>query len=76
MADAMHAEHELENLRDQAGEDRMKSEHAAVELAAKAELAEIDHGLAQDRLNAIIVGVLAGLERCAGKDREVRWQRL
>jgi outer membrane protein TolC len=55
MADAMHAEHELENLRDQAGEDHIKSEHGAVELAAKAELAEIDHGLAQDRLNAIIV---------------------
>lgn len=55
MAEAMHAEHELENLRDQSGEDRIRSEHAAAEFAAKAELAQIDHGLAEDHLKVVAV---------------------
>lgn len=74
MAEAHHAEHQLESLRDQDAENRLKLQHSLAELSAKAELAEIDHGLAQDRLDAIIVeenatGVKGSVPAATPKDK-------
>ncbi|ADV81118.1 TolC family protein [Terriglobus saanensis] len=59
MADAQHAAHELDFLRDQQGESRLKVSHNVAELEAKVELAELDAGIAQDDLNAMSVQVKA-----------------
>jgi outer membrane protein TolC len=55
MADAQHAEHELDFLRDQQSEARLKQQHSIVELETKAELAELDEEIAQDQLNAMAI---------------------
>lgn len=52
LADAQHAQHTVEFLRDQQSETRIKLRHSISELAAKAELAELDQGIAEDQLNA------------------------
>jgi len=59
MADAQHAAHELEFLRDQQGESRLRVSHNVAELQAKVELAELDEGIAQDDLNTMSVQVKA-----------------
>jgi outer membrane protein TolC len=60
MADALHAEHETVFLRDQQSENRLKLQHSIAELATKAELAELDHGIARDQLDAMLVHLNAG----------------
>jgi outer membrane protein TolC len=55
LADAEHAEHELDFLRDQQSEARLNQQHLIVELETKAELAELDEEIAQDQLNAITI---------------------
>jgi outer membrane protein TolC len=63
LAEANHAEHTVQFLRDQQGETRIKLQHSIAELAAKAELAELDRGIAQDQLNAILIQLTAGTGR-------------
>jgi outer membrane protein TolC len=59
MADAQHAEHELDLLRDQQSEARLKQKHFVVELETKAELAELDEEIAQDQLKATAIQLSA-----------------
>jgi outer membrane protein TolC len=54
-ADAQHAEHELDFLRDQQSEARLNQQHVIVELETKAELAQLDEEIAQDQLKAIAI---------------------
>ena len=55
LADAQHAEHERDFLRDQQSEARLNQQHVIVELETKAELAELDEEIAQDQLNTITI---------------------
>ena len=55
LADAQHAEHELDFLRDQQSEARLSQQHIIVELETKAGLAELDEEIAQDQFNAITI---------------------
>jgi outer membrane protein TolC len=59
-ADAQHAEHTVQFLRLQQNESRTKLQHSIAELAAKAELAELDQGIAQDQLAAMLVRLKSG----------------
>ncbi len=59
MADAIHAQHDAVNLRDQQLEGRLKLQHAASELNARRDLASIDRDIAQAQLEAILVQVQA-----------------
>jgi outer membrane protein TolC len=52
-AEAAHARFEIESERNQLFEGRLKLQHAAAELAAKAEVASLDRELAQDQLDAL-----------------------
>jgi hypothetical protein len=63
LADAEHADHTVELLRSQETETRTKLRHSIAELAAKAELAELDQGIAQDQLNATLVQLTSGSGR-------------
>lgn len=63
MADAQHAEHTVEYLRQQQTVTRVNLQHSITELATKAELAELDQGIAQDQLNAILIQLTAGSGR-------------
>lgn len=60
LVDAQHAEHTVEFLREQQSATRVKLEHLITELATKAELAELDQGIAQDHFNIILVQLTAG----------------
>jgi outer membrane protein len=57
MVDAMHLRHEAEIVVGQQKEDRLRWKHAIAELATKADLAEIDRGIAQDQLEAVLLEV-------------------
>jgi len=63
LAEAQHAEHAVEYLRQQQTVSRVNLQHSITELAAKAELAELDQGIAQDQLNAVLIQVTAGSGR-------------
>jgi outer membrane protein TolC len=65
LADAQHAEHTVEYLREQQKITRMNLQHSISELAAKAELAELDQGIAQDQLNATLVQLPTGSGRAS-----------
>jgi outer membrane protein TolC len=57
MADAMHTQHEAENLRSQQIENRLGLQHSVLELAVKSSLAEVDLGIAQDQLATMLAEV-------------------
>ncbi len=59
-ADASHAEHEADLLRDQFFESRVKIQHTVTELAARAEVASLDQQLAHQQLDAMLVQLNAG----------------
>lgn len=59
MADAVHAQHDAVNLRNQQLEGRLKLQHAAAELDARRDLASIDRDIAQAQLEAVMVQVQA-----------------
>jgi outer membrane protein TolC len=61
--DAQRAEHTVELLREQQSATRVKLAHSITELATKAELAELDQGIAEDQLNAILVQLATGSGR-------------
>ena len=65
-ADAAHAEHEADMLRDQFFESRLKAQHTTAELAARAEVASLDQQLAQQQLDIITVQLKAGTGNSAG----------
>jgi outer membrane protein TolC len=55
LADAQHAEHTVEFLRDQQSETCIKLQHSITELSTKTELAELDQGIAQEQIDAMLV---------------------
>jgi outer membrane protein TolC len=59
-ADAVHAQHEADLARDQFLEGRQKALHATAELAARAEVADLDQQLAQQQLAVMQVQLNAG----------------
>ena len=59
-ADASHAEHEADLARDQFLEGRQKAQHSTAELAARAEVAELDRQLAQQQLEVLLVQLKSG----------------
>jgi outer membrane protein TolC len=63
MADAQHAEHTVEYLRQQQTVTRVNLQHSIAELATKAELAKLDQSIAQDQLDAILIQLTAGSGR-------------
>jgi outer membrane protein TolC len=67
LVDAQHAEHTLEFLREQQSATGAKLEHSVTELATKLELAELDQGIAQDQLNAMLIEVASGSGRESGQ---------
>jgi outer membrane protein TolC len=60
LANAQHAEHTVEFLRQQQDATRAKLQHPIMELGTKAELAELDQGIAEDQLNAVLVRIASG----------------
>jgi outer membrane protein TolC len=59
-ADAAHAEHEADNLRDQFFDTRLRARHTAAELSTRAEIASLDQQLAQQQLDVLLVQLKAG----------------
>lgn len=67
VADALHAQHELENARSQQAENRLGSQHSVLELSVKAALAQVDLGIAQDELTAMLAEAASHNEDVAGR---------
>ena len=65
-ADASHAEHEADSIRDQFFDSRLRLQHAVAELAVRAEIATLDQQLAQQNLDALTVQLNAGNGNMAG----------
>jgi outer membrane protein TolC len=59
-ADAAHAEHEADSLRDQFFDTRLRARHTAAELSTRAEIATLDQQLAQQQLDVLLVQLKAG----------------
>jgi outer membrane protein TolC len=65
-ADAVRAEREADNIRDQFLEGRQKTLHANAELSARAEVATLDQQLAQQQLDVMLVQLKAGNGNSSG----------
>jgi outer membrane protein TolC len=65
-ADAAHAEHEADLARDEFLEGRQKTLHATAELAARADVANLDQQLAQQQLDVLLVQLKAGSGNLSG----------
>src|ERR1700761_2156459 len=59
-ADAAHAQHDADSIRDQFLDIRLKAQHATAELAVRAEIATLDQQLAQQNLDALMVQLNSG----------------
>jgi hypothetical protein len=58
-AEAQRSRYEAEDQRNQFLEGRFKLQHSIVELEAKSELAQIDHEIAQDQLDTVLIQLSA-----------------
>ena len=65
-AEAVRARREADVVRDQFLDGRSKLQHAAAELAARAEVATLDQQLAQQQLDVMLVQLKAGTGNSAG----------
>lgn len=65
-ADAAHAEHEADSIRDQFFDSRLKARHMAAELSTRAEIASLDQQLAQQNLDILLVQLNAGNGNLSG----------
>jgi len=65
-AEAAHAEHEADLARDNFLEGRQKTLHATEELAARADVAELDQQLAQQQLDVMLVQLKSGSGSLSG----------
>jgi outer membrane protein TolC len=59
-ADASHAEHEADSIRDQFFDSRLRASHTAAELSARTEIATLDQQLAQQQLDVLLVQLKSG----------------
>jgi outer membrane protein TolC len=65
-ADAAHAEHEADSIRDQFFDTRLRARHTAAELSTRAEIATLDQQLAQQQLDILLVQLKAGSGNLSG----------
>ncbi len=65
-ADASHAEHEADSIRDQFLDTRLRAAHTAAELSTRAEIASLDQQLAQQNLDILLVQLSAGNGNLSG----------
>jgi outer membrane protein TolC len=65
-ADAAHAEHEADSIRDQFFDSRLRAHHTAAELSARAEIATLDQQLAQQQLDVLLVQLQSGSGNLSG----------
>jgi outer membrane protein TolC len=65
-ADAAHAEHEADSIRDQFLDTRLRARHTADELSTRAEIATLDQQLAQQQLDVLLVQLKAGSGNLSG----------
>ncbi|WP_433964167.1 TolC family protein [Tunturiibacter gelidiferens] len=65
-ADAAHAEHEADSIRDQFFDSRLRIQHAVAELVVRAEIATLDQQLAQQNLDVLTVQLSTGNGNLAG----------
>jgi outer membrane protein TolC len=66
MAEASHALHEADMIRDQFLDTRLRADHAAAELSARAEVANLDQQLARQNLDVLMVQLKAGSGNLSG----------
>ncbi|MGD0446055.1 MAG: TolC family protein [Edaphobacter sp.] len=59
-ADAAHAEHEADSIRDQFFDNRLRARHSAAELSARTEIATLDQQLARQQLDILLVQLKSG----------------
>jgi outer membrane protein TolC len=65
-ADAAHALHEADSIRDQFFDSRIRARHTAAELSTRAEIATLDQQLAQQQLDVMLVQLKAGSGNLSG----------
>ena len=65
-ADAAHSLHEADMIRDQFFDTQLRAQHSAAELAARAEVADLDQQLAQQQLDVLMVQLKAGSGNLSG----------
>jgi outer membrane protein TolC len=65
-ADAAHAEHDADAIRDQFFDSRIRARHTAAELATRAEIATLDQQLAQQQLDILLVQLKSGTGNLSG----------
>jgi outer membrane protein TolC len=65
-ADAAHAEHEADTIRDQFFDSRLRARHTAIELSTRAEIASLDQQLAQQQLDVLLVQLKVGSGNLSG----------
>jgi outer membrane protein TolC len=65
-ADASHAQHEADMLRDQFFDSRSRARHTADELSTRAEIANLDQQLAQQQLDVMLVQLKSGSGNLSG----------
>jgi outer membrane protein TolC len=59
-ADAAHAQHEADSIRDQFLDSRIRARHTAAELSTRAEIASLDQQLARQQLEVLLVQLNVG----------------
>jgi outer membrane protein TolC len=65
-ADAAHAQHEADSIRDQFFDSRIRARHTAAELSARTEIAKLDQQLARQQLDIMLVQLKAGSGNLSG----------
>ena len=65
-ADASHALHEADMVRDQFFDTRLRARHTAAELSTRAEIASLDQQLAQQQLEVLLVQLKSGSGNLSG----------
>jgi outer membrane protein TolC len=65
-ADAAHAQHEADSIRDQFFDSRIRARHTAAELSTRAEIASLDQQLARQQLEVLLVQLKAGSGNLSG----------
>jgi outer membrane protein TolC len=65
-ADAAHAQHEADSIRDQFLDSRIRARHTAAELSTRAEIASLDQQLARQQLEVLLVQLRSGTGNLSG----------
>jgi outer membrane protein TolC len=65
-ADAAHAQHEADAIRDQFFDSRLRARHTAAELSTRAEIASLDQQFARQQLDVLLVQLKAGTGNLSG----------